>query len=407
MIRGDNFMKNLVLDIIRNEMNNLKWFLGVWAPVLLLACNPKTENNSINNLPEWALGGFERPEGVNPLITPNANTKFFCPMQNDSVGWEESDTFNPAATVIGESLYVLYRAEDNSATGIGKRTSRIGLARSGDGLHMERGKLPVLFPAEDNMKEYEWPGGCEDPRVCVTEDGLYVMTYTSWNRQVPRLCIATSRDLKNWEKHGPAFEDAYEGRFKDMACKSGSIVTEIKNGKQVISKVNGRYFMYWGEHQVCMAVSDDLLDWTPLLNDKNELSYVIKPRKGYFDSALTECGPPAVKTKDGILLLYNGKNSNKAEDSDKRFTTGAYCAGQVLMDKNDPTKMIARLDVPFFRPMASFEKSGQYVDGTVFIEGLVFFKGKWFLYYGCADSQVGVAVYDPSKTTPGDALPVL
>lgn len=47
--------------------------------------------------------------------------------------------------------------------------------------------------------------------------------------------------------------------------------------------------------------------------------------------------------------------------------------------------------------MDDFEKSGQYVDGTVFIEGLVYLDGKWYLYYGCADSMVGVAVYDPAK----------
>lgn len=374
-------------------------------PALLWACTPKTDPGT-NTLPAWAFGGFERPAGVNPLITPNVDSRFFCPMNQDSVGWEESDTFNPAAAVLGDSLYVLYRAEDNSATGIGKRTSRIGIARSADGLTLLRESTPVMYPAEDAMKEYEWPGGCEDPRICRTADGRYVMAYTSWNRQVPRLCIATSRDLRTWEKHGPAFEDAYDGRFKDMACKSGSIVTEIVDGQQVISKVNGQYFMYWGEEQVSMAVSDDLLDWTPVLDANGDLQAVIKPRKGYFDSALTECGPPAVKTKDGILLLYNGKNANNAADSDQRFTTGAYCAGQVLLDKDHPAKVLGRLDVPFFRPMEAFEKSGQYVDGTVFIEGLAFFKGKWFLYYGCADSQVGVAVFDPATTVPGDPVPV-
>ena len=70
-----------------------------------------------------------------------------------------------------------------------------------------------------------------------------------------------------------------------------------------------------------------------------------------------------------------------------------------------PTKVLARLDVPFFRPMESFEKSGQYVAGTVFIEGMVYFKKKWLLYYGCADSRVGVAVYDPALKTSGDPLP--
>ena len=360
---------------------------------------------SQNVLPDWALGGFVRPEKANPIITPNPSNQFDCPMQDKKIGWEESDVFNPAATVKDGKIYVLYRAEDNSATGIGKRTSRIGLAESEDGIHMKRRKTPVMYPDKDNMKEYEWEGGCEDPRVAVTEDGLYVMAYTSWNRKVARLCIATSHDLVKWEKHGPAFAKAYNGRFKDIFCKSGSMVTTIKDGKQVLTKIDGKYFMYWGEHAVYAATSDDLVNWTPILDEKNELATVIKPRPQYFDSALTECGPPAILTDKGIVLLYNGKNQTNDSKRDKRFTAGAYCAGQILTDPKEPMKVLQRLDVPFFRPMASFEKSGQYVDGTVFIEGLVFFKNKWYLYYGCADSQVSVAIYDPAKKTPGDQIP--
>lgn len=360
---------------------------------------------SQNVLPDWALGGFVRPEKANPIITPNPSNQFDCPMQDKKIGWEESDVFNPAATVKDGKIYVLYRAEDNSATGIGKRTSRIGLAESEDGIHMKRRKTPVMYPDKDNMKEYEWEGGCEDPRVTMTEDGLYVMAYTSWNRKVARLCIATSRDLVKWEKHGPAFAKAYNGRFKDIFCKSGSMVTTIKDGKQVLTKIDGKYFMYWGEHAVYAATSDDLVNWTPILDEKNELATVIKPRPQYFDSALTECGPPAILTDKGIVLLYNGKNQTNDSKRDKRFTAGAYCAGQILTDPKEPLKVLQRLDIPFFRPMASFEKSGQYVDGTVFIEGLVFFKNKWYLYYGCADSQVSVAIYDPAKKTPGDQIP--
>lgn len=360
---------------------------------------------SQNVLPDWALGGFVRPEKANPIITPNPSNQFDCPMQDKKIGWEESDVFNPAATVKDGKIYVLYRAEDNSATGIGKRTSRIGLAESEDGIHMKRRKTPVMYPDKDNMKEYEWEGGCEDPRVTMTEDGLYVMAYTSWNRKVARLCIATSHVLVKWEKHGPAFAKAYNGRFKDIFCKSGSMVTTIKDGKQVLTKIDGKYFMYWGEHAVYAATSDDLVNWTPILDEKNELATVIKPRPQYFDSALTECGPPAILTDKGIVLLYNGKNQTNDSKRDKRFTAGAYCAGQILTDPKEPMKVLQRLDVPFFRPMASFEKSGQYVDGTVFIEGLVFFKNKWYLYYGCADSQVSVAIYDPAKKTPGDQIP--
>ena len=222
------------------------------------------------------------------------------------------------------------------------------------------------------------------------EDGMYVMFYTQWNRHIPRLAVATSRDLKNWTKHGPVFADACDGKFRDMACKSASILTEIKDGKQTIRKIDGHYFMYWGEENVHAATSDDLIRWTPVMNSDGSVRKLFSPRDGYFDSQLTECGPPAIYTRNGIVLLYNGKNS--ASRGDTAYTANVYAAGQALFDAEDPLRFITRLDKPFFVPTEAFEKSGQYKDGTVFIEGMAWFNGKWFLYYGCADSKVGVAI---------------
>ena len=350
------------------------------------------EGNDIDNsFPDWAWTGFQRPDGANPIISPDSTTRFRCPVQNTLVPWEGNDTFNPGAAVHKGRIVVLYRAEDNYGEGIGKRTSRLGYASSKDGIHFKRSKKPVFYPDNDDQKKHEWPGGCEDPRIAVTEDGLYVMFYTQWNRKTARLAVATSRNLKDWDKHGPAFEEAYDGRFYDMFCKSASIITEIKDGQQVIAMIDGKYWMYWGERFVNVATSENLVDWTPMLDEKGELLKIVRPRKGYFDSDLTECGPPAVITDKGILLLYNGKNSG-GKGRDRRYTANSYCAGQLLFDRNDPTKLIGRLDEPFFVPEASFEKSGQYPAGTVFIEGLVYYKGKWFLYYGCADSRVSVAI---------------
>ncbi|RFM27420.1 glycoside hydrolase family 130 protein [Deminuibacter soli] len=358
---------------------------------------------SVDSLPAWAFGGFVRPDSINPVIAPVDNVYFNCPVLKQAVPWESNDTFNPAAVVKNGKIVVLYRAEDRSGKGIGERTSRIGYASSADGLHFERRATPVLHPDNDAQKVHEFPGGCEDPRVAVTEDGTYVMFYTQWNRKVPRLGVATSRDLLHWTKFGPIFRKAYNGKFYDTATKSASIVTRIANGKQVIAKIKGTYFMYWGEHGVYGATSTDLVNWKPVLDSAGALKPFISPRDGYFDSDLTECGPPAVITPRGILLVYNGKNS--ATTGDSRFTSNSYCAGQVLFDINDPTQPVARLDVPFLRPVASFEKSGQYINGTVFTEGLVYFNNKWFLYYGCADSRVAVAVYDPEHPALPDALP--
>lgn len=369
--------------------------------MLVTACSLYGQTDK-NRLPEWALGGFERPQGINPIISPDASNKFYCPITKDSVAWEANDTFNPAAAVYKGKIAVLYRAEDLLGEGIGNRTSRLGYASSKDGIHFKRETTPVLYPQNDQQKDLEWPGGCEDPRIAMTEDGLYVMMYTQWNRHIARLAIATSRNLKDWTKHGPAFAKAYNGKFE--ASKSASIVTEVVKGKQVIKKINGKYFMYWGEANVHAATSEDLINWTPLVNEDGSLKILFSPREGYFDSHLTECGPPAIYTPKGIILLYNGKNKD-GDKGDERFTGSVYAAGQALFDINDPTRLITRLDVPFLRPMDNFEKSGQYPAGTVFIEGLVYFKNKWHLFYGCADSRVGTAIYDPKHPAAPDPLP--
>jgi Predicted glycosylase len=354
-----------------------------------------------SKLPAWALGSFVRPAGKNPIIMPNATTRFTDPMSGKLLDWESNDTFNPAAVAKDGKIYVLYRAEDKSGQGIGGRTSRVGLAESVDGIAIKRRSEPVVFPANDNQKEFEWRGGCEDPRVAVIEDGTYLMLYTQWNNKVPHLAAATSKDLIHWKKSGPVFREAYQGKFFNMPTKSASVLTKVKNGKLVIAKINGTYWMYWGEANVYAATSSDLVNWKPLVESNGELKILMSPRKGYFDSQLTECGPPSILTDKGILLLYNGKNLS-GSDGDANYTAGAYCAGQALFSLKNPEKLISRLDKPFFVPTESFEKSGQYPAGTVFIEGLVFFKKKWFLYYGCADSRVAVAVYDPAKPSRKD-----
>ena len=162
---------------------------------------------------------------------------------------------------------------------------------------VKRSDSPVLFPQNDSQADAEWPGGCEDPRIAVTEDGTYVMLYTQWNRKLARLAVAHSKDLIHWIKYGSVFAKAYNGKFAKRFTKSASIVTTLKNGKLAITKINGKYLMYWGERSVFAATSTDLINWEPLVDENEALIPLAKPRKGYFDSDLTECGPPAVLTQ--------------------------------------------------------------------------------------------------------------
>src|SRR3546814_7651273 len=113
-------------------------------------------------------------------------------MQKRRVDWMSAHTFNPTSVVRDGKMVVLFRAEDQpSEQKIGSHTSRLGYASSDDGLTFSLRPEPVLFPADDTQKSAEWPGGCEDPRVCEGPDGTYYVTYTQWNRSRPRLGIAS------------------------------------------------------------------------------------------------------------------------------------------------------------------------------------------------------------------------
>ncbi|MFV8225061.1 glycoside hydrolase family 130 protein [Christiangramia aquimixticola] len=339
---------------------------------------------------EWMMGPFERFTNGQPIVSSDTTTTFLDPMSGKTVLWESMATFNPAAIVHNDQIKVLYRAEERvGEDGIGTHTSRLGLAISKDGLNYTRKSKPVFYPDNDEQKKYEWTGGTEDPRIVETEDGLYVLTYTQWNRDLPRLAVATSRDLKNWTKHGPAFEEYKEGKYNDRDTKSGAIVTRLtEDGKLVAAKINGKYWMYYGVPHIWLASSTDLVNWEPVEDYEGNLMPVMNPRPGYFDSWLVEAGPPPVLTEDGIVMLYNAGNSKNI--GVKELGNRIYTGGQALFDANEPWKILDRSNKPFIKPELPFEKSGQYIDGTTFIEGLVYFNDAWYLYYGTADSMVGV-----------------
>jgi hypothetical protein len=135
-------------------------------------------------VPSWGLGPFVRDEGAD-FIRTNPHSVFKCPVRKKDVHWEDQAILCAAAVVKNDKVYIFYRAEDStlSQPAAGKYhwgTSRIGIATSEDGRHFQRYPDPVLYPAEDEMKDSEWPGGCQDPRVVETRDGIFVMTYTAY-----------------------------------------------------------------------------------------------------------------------------------------------------------------------------------------------------------------------------------
>jgi predicted GH43/DUF377 family glycosyl hydrolase len=218
--------------------------------------------------------------------------------------------------------------------------------------------------------------------------------------------------LRVWQKHGPAFAGT---RHAKRWSKSGSIVTEVRDGHLVAARINDRYWMYWGEGVCFAATSDDLVRGEPLEYDADPDRYVsvaggrdaapvrwrvhalpgtralrplLFPRPGRFDSLLVEPGPPAVSTTDGIVLLYNGANHPRT--GDPSFPPFAYQPGQVLFDRSDPCACIARGMRPFLAIDANGASAGQ-VDNVCFAQALVQLDALWVLYFGMADSRIGAA----------------
>ncbi len=350
----------------------------------------------------WPIGPFTaHGEVLGALSDP----EFSCPVLGASVRWAAKDVFNPAAVVRDGQLCLLFRGEDTSGRFSG--TSRIGLATSDDGRHFEVEPEPVLFPDNGEWHAWEWEGGCEDPRLVESPDGGYVCLYTAFDGKGSTLFVATSDDLRTWEKHGPAFAGT---PYVRRSSKSGAIVTEAHDGRLVAAKVNDQYLMYWGEGTCFAATSSDLIHWTPVEFDVSRDIYLshqgdqaapwevhrvpgqrvlrplLFPRPERFDSLLVEPGPPAIKTPQGVVLIYNGAevivNGNDFSVS--------YQPGQALFDLRDPLSPVARFEEPS-RMLGEAENLEGQVDNVRFAQGLAIFNGSWFLYYGMGDSRIGCA----------------
>jgi predicted GH43/DUF377 family glycosyl hydrolase len=368
--------------------------------------NKDIQVDSLANAYKWALLPFIKLDKANPILTPGTGS-FTDPILKKKVLWEEKDVFNPAIVNRNGKIYMLYRAQDK--TGKPEGTSRIGLAVSYDAIHFTRKREPVFYPANDKYEKLEWEGGCEDPRVVEDNKGVYYMTYTAYDGDKARLLVATSTNLFHWKKHGPVFAKAFNGKYADKWSKSGSIVSTYENGESIATKINGKYWMYWGDEQIWTATSTDLINWTPVEMKAGEnpsvplrgqaltmplLKIAVPTRKGKFDSDIVESGPPAMLTDKGIILIYNSRNVPAI--GDKSLAEGTYTVSEILFDKNNPTKELHRMNTWFLKPEKQYEISGQ-VNQVCFAEGLTEFKNKWYLYYGTADSKIAVAVCNAVK----------
>ncbi len=263
------------------------------------------------------------------------------------------------------------------------RISSIGYAVSNDGENFLRYDKPLLAGENNSEKR-----GLEDPRLTKINN-LFYMAYAAYDGITPRLCIATSDNLKNWQKQGFAFSD---WNFE----KAGGIYTYFDNGTPLIrpeptewsksggifpEKINNKFLMLFGEHMIWFAESANGLKWS------GDQTPFLKPRPGdYFDNTFVEMGPPPIKTENGWLVLYHGIN-------DKII----YRLGFLLLDLNDPRKILYRSSQPIFEPKAKYELTGtiDIAHGgrskVIFCCGAVLMEKLLRIYYGAGDTTICLA----------------
>jgi beta-1,2-mannobiose phosphorylase / 1,2-beta-oligomannan phosphorylase len=285
---------------------------------------------------------------TNPVMLPDPSST-----------WETYNVFNPAVVYHNNLWHMLYRAQGLDWI------SRIGYAVSSDGINWNRLRNPVLEPINELDSR-----GVEDPRV-VEIDGLFYMTYTAYGSVVPvgvkpthtgggiMPMIAQSENLITWKNLGPMV-----------------IGEDNKDHVLFPRKINGKFVALHRRHpKVWIAYSDDLLQW-----NEQYMAPIYGPRPGstWDRMSVGNNGVP-IETSEGWLVLNHGYNPDHI-----------YRIGAVLLDLEDPTKVIKRPQDPIFWPREIWELRGD-VPNVVFSCANPVVDGTVYVYYGGADHVVGLA----------------
>ncbi|KAI5964383.1 hypothetical protein KGF57_001056 [Candida theae] len=316
----------------------------------------------------FPIGPFKRYKH-NPIMKPDPNVEFEC-----------AYLYNATAIVIDDHVVMLYRAQNKA------KLSSVGIAWSSDGVNFHKHKKPIITATEP----YEEGGGIEDPRIVRDpESKLFIVTYTAYDLHTARLCVATSEDLFHWTKLGPIVPPTWT----DIAVtsngnrilrrnwsKSGAIFNEKSK--------DGKYYMIWGDCQLHLAESSDLIHWNLTSNSIN--TNIFAKQVLSRENKLIESGPAPIKmagSNNQWIFIYNAATTGGFDLPPETYTVNA-----MLIDyDNIKQGPVARLEHPILKPQSLNEIEGQ-VNKVVFCEGIVQFKGHWFLYYGQGDSELGVAI---------------
>ena len=268
--------------------------------------------------------------------------------------WEAGAVFNTAAIGDRGLIHLIYRATNVSSNGShGHYINNLGYAVSKDGLNFKRLQHPIMI--NDVEQEARGP---EDPRI-VKIDGIFYMVYTGYGGRFDgdyRISLASSKNLTSWERRGVLLDEAN----KDAALFP--------------AKIGGRYAMlHRRPPDIWLAYSDDLLHWehhTPILQTI--------PGSTWESAKIGAAGPP-IRTDRGWVLIYHGVSKDHH-----------YSLGIALLDLNDPSKVLARQEDPILKSELDWEIHG-FVPNVVFSCGQVIKNDQLLVYYGGADTAIGVA----------------
>lgn len=340
MIRQEPSIKKDVLDI----------YYGAADTHCAIATIPL--DNLLASLTESHPHTFSRFKG-NPIIAPR-----------QGLLWEGGGTLNPAAIDIGEKTYIIYRA--CTVTNI----SVLGYASTSDGFTIEeRPEKPIYFP-RTSFESHDGATsnyGCEDPRIVRIGDKLY-MTYTAYDGVTPRVAVSYITIHDFLDKRWSAWSMPEVITPPNIPNKDATILPEPVNGKYMII------------HRVNESICADFVSSLDFSKERvTECIEIINPRRGMWDGNKVGIAGPPIKTENGWLLLYHGVSVNRT-----------YRVGAILLDLKDPTIVKARTAVPIFEPREAYEKNG-IVANVVFPCSLVVRNGVAYIYYGAADSVIGVA----------------
>ena len=284
----------------------------------------------------------------NPVLTVN------------DLPYRANTVFNAGAARVGDEIVLLLRVEDR------RGISHLTVARSADGVSNWRiDEKPSIMPTSDVHPEELW--GLEDPRITYLDEmKLWVLTYTAWSEFGPLIYMSTTADFRHFQREGPIMPP----ENKDAALFPVRFDGRWAMIHRPVAKKEGAGAHMW------ISFSPDLKHW-------GDHRIILRSRKGaWWDADKIGLGPPPLWTPDGWLILYHGVKS-----------TGSgvlYRLGLVLLDLNDPTRVIARSNEWVLAPEEDYEVFGD-VDKVVFPCGWVPEGDNVHLYYGAADTSMALA----------------